>query len=130
MKFPEQYKHPHPFIELIPNDQEGGFFRIPHFSLADSFFNCLANAGNDWEHLTVTVFEKGKRPDRCPTWEEMCYIKSLFWEDEEAVIQLHPPKSEWISNHPFALHLWKPKEIEIPLPPSIMVGLRELNNEL
>jgi hypothetical protein len=120
MKLPEKYRDP-----LLPD----GFFKIPHPTSDGLFFRCLVLNGYDWEHLTVTVFEKGKRPERCPTWEEMCFIKSLFWEDEEAAMQLHPPKSEWVSNHPFALHLWKPKNIEIPLPPSILVGIKELDSE-
>jgi hypothetical protein len=52
----------------------------------------------------------------------------LFWGDEEAVMQLHPPKSTWINNHNFCLHLWKPHSTvgEIPLPPGIAVGDKDL----
>lgn len=71
-----------------------------------------------WEHASVST------PTRCPTWEEMCWIKSLFWEPEEAVMQLHPPESEWISNHKYCLHLWRPLDVEIPRPPSMMVGVK------
>ena len=60
--------------------------------------------------------------NRCPNWLEMCFAKGLFWEDEEAVMQLHPPKSDYVNCHPYCLHLWKPLETAIPLPPSIMVG--------
>lgn len=51
----------------------------------------------------------------------MCYIKSLFWDDEEVVIQYHPKKSEYVNLHPYCLHLWKPIGIEIPTPPKEMV---------
>ena len=27
-----------------------------------------------WEHVSVSL------PDRCPTWEEMCRVKDLFWD--------------------------------------------------
>jgi hypothetical protein len=57
----------------------------------------------------------------------MCYVKSLFWDDEEAVMQLHPPKSEWVNNHPYALHLWRPIGATIPLPPSVLVGKKDMN---
>ena len=39
----------------------------------------------------------------------------------------NPPKSQWINNHPFCLHLWRPLRDNIPLPPQIAVGLKELN---
>lgn len=125
MKFPEQYRIDNLFIPYVSNDQKRGWFKIPHFEIENHFFNAVVLNVDDWQHVTVTVFESGKRPNRCATWEEMCFIKSLFWDDEETVIQFHPPKSEYISNHPFALHLWKPVNTEIPLPPSDLVGEKE-----
>ena len=71
-----------------------------------------------WEHVSVS------NEARCPTWEEMCWIKSLFWEDEEVVVQFHPAKSEYVNYHPFCLHLWKPIGFELPTPPAIAVGPR------
>jgi len=120
MRFPETFRHVHPFVG---NDSTGGFFKIPHYDKELFYFNCIANNGEEWEHVAITIYETGKRPNRCPTWEEMCFIKSLFWEDEEPAMQLHPPKSQWVNNHPYCLHLWKPKKIDIPLPPSIMIGM-------
>lgn len=77
--------------------------------------------GIEWEHVSVSL------SNRPPNWEEMCFVKGLFWDDEETVMQLHPPRSKWINNHPHCLHLWKPKNQEIPLPPDVTVGVKELN---
>lgn len=41
--------------------------------------------------------------------------------EDERVMQFHPPKSEYINNHPYCLHLWKPVDTEIPHPPMICV---------
>lgn len=71
---------------------------------------------DQWEHVSISL------PKRCPNWEEMCFIKDMFWEEEETVIQFHPPKSQYVNRHPFTLHLWKNKKQEIQLPPSILVG--------
>ena len=57
----------------------------------------------------------------------MCFVKDLFWDEEEMVMQLHPPKSKWINNHPYCLHLWRPTKETIPAPPQIAVGLKALN---
>jgi hypothetical protein len=37
----------------------------------------------------------------------MCFVKGLFWDDEDVAIQFHPAKSEYVNFHPFALHLWR-----------------------
>ena len=55
----------------------------------------------------------------------MCHVKDLFWQDEEVVIQYHPRKSEYVNNHPFVLHLWKPiYQGIIPTPPALLVGIK------
>ena len=54
----------------------------------------------------------------------MCKIKELFFEDEEVVMQLHPKKSEYVNNHEHCLHLWRPIDSEIPIPNSILVGVK------
>lgn len=68
-----------------------------------------------WEHVSVSTER------RCPNWIEMCFIKDLFWDEEETVVQFHPPKSEYVNVHQFCLHLWKPP-FPVILPPSILVG--------
>jgi hypothetical protein len=74
-----------------------------------------------WEHVSVSL------KNRCPTWAEMCWVKDMFWEPEETVVQFHPPRSRWVNNHSFCLHLWRPINQEIPLPPEVAVGYKELN---
>ena len=71
-----------------------------------------------WEHVSVS------RRDRCPTWDEMCQVKALFWDGDDCVIQYHPPESEYVNNHPNCLHLWRKVDAAFPLPPSIMVGIK------
>jgi hypothetical protein len=105
-----------------PGDEFGAFI-VPGPCGRD--LRVIASSGDfsemPWEHVSVSL------PNRCPNWQEMCFVKSLFWEDEEAVMQLHPPRSTWINNHPFCLHLWKPMLAEIPLPPQSAVGLKKFN---
>ena len=70
-----------------------------------------------WEHVSVSLH------NRCPNWGEMCFVKDLFWEDHECVIQYHPPKGPgYINMHPYCLHLWRKRDFEFPMPPSIFVG--------
>jgi hypothetical protein len=72
----------------------------------------------EWEHVSVTA------EGRCPTWDEMCFVKNLFWNEHEGAMQLHPPKSDYIDYHPHCLHIWRPIKMPIPMPPLILVGPR------
>jgi hypothetical protein len=71
-----------------------------------------------WEHVSVST------PRRTPNWAEMCFVKDLFWREDECVVQYHPPKSEYVNYHPYCLHLWRPLPLmgSVPMPPSILVG--------
>ena len=79
-------------------------------------------AAGEWEHVSVHARE-GKRfsAPRTPTWAEMCFTKELFWEDDEAVVQYHPPKVSYVNQHPHVLHLWRHRTTPIPLPPTVCV---------
>jgi hypothetical protein len=99
-----------------------GFFIIPHYRIAGYEIRCMVSDGLGWEHVSVTVAPLGKDATRCPTWEEMCFVKSTFWSEEECVVEYHPPKSQYVSCHPFCLHLWKPIGQAIPVPDPEFVG--------
>lgn len=79
----------------------------------------ICSDGFAWEHVSVS------REDRCPTWEEMCFVKDLFWDEHEWVVQYHPPKASHINCHPFCLHLWRPTNSYLPTPPPWMVGPKD-----
>ena len=69
-----------------------------------------------WEHVSVST------KSRCPTWEEMCFVKELFWLPEELVVQYHMPAAENVNIHDYCLHLWRNIYQTYPTPPSIFVG--------
>lgn len=74
----------------------------------------ISSDGTDeipWEHVSVST------DTRCPTWDEMEWVRQQFWREDETVMQLHPPKTQYINKHPYCLHLWRPKFVEVPLPP-------------
>lgn len=95
-------------------DGGNGLFKV---YIGGKSFRVIASNGGGWEHVSVTLCNA----KRCPTWEEMCAIKSMFFSPEETVVQYHPPESDYINNHPYCLHLWRPTNQEIPRPPKIFV---------
>ena len=48
-------------------------------------FLIIASDGMGWEHVSVHCLTDGK--ERTPTWSEMCFVKDLFWSDDDCVIQ-------------------------------------------
>lgn len=72
--------------------------------------------GPPWEHVSVSLRR------RCPTWQEMEYVRDLFWLPEELVLQFSVPRAKHINAHPHCLHLWRPLGMEIPLPPPSTVA--------
>lgn len=78
----------------------------------------ISGKKNEWEHVSVSL------PNRCPNWEEMSFIKDLFFDEEDTVVQYHPKKSQHVNIHPYCLHLWGWNGGEFPCPPSILVGPR------
>jgi hypothetical protein len=117
----------HPKLGSDSSYGNNGFFIIPHYRITDYELRCQVSDGMGWEHVSVTVAKKGKDAQRCPTWEEMCHLKEIFWGGGECVVQFHPQASEYVNNHPFCLHLWKPTGQILPQPESIMVGKKEFN---
>ena len=72
-----------------------------------------------WEHLSVSFKNK------IPSWEVMNEMKEMFWRDDEDAFQYHPIKENYINNNEYTLHIWRPLETNIPVPPHILVGYRE-----
>ena len=64
-----------------------------------------------FEHVSVSP----KRKSIIPSWPDMCKVKDIFFEEEEAVVQIHPAKSQYIhgvgtgkDRRENVLHLWRP----------------------
>ena len=73
--------------EIASTDENGnnGACIIPFESFT---LQVIASDGEGWEHVSVSL------RNRTPNWREMCFIKNLFWDEEDVVIQYPPAKSE------------------------------------
>jgi hypothetical protein len=102
-----------------PGDQFGFFF-IPSnkAKLAGPKLKVMCapmDRKSGWQHVSVSM------PNRCPTWNEMCLVKDLFWGDDVTVVQFHPKKSNYVNIHKYCLHLWCKVGEEYELPPELLV---------
>ena len=104
-------------VAHLPGTQTGDtfgmfVFRHPRTSRR---FKVIVGDGDGWDHVSVST------KHRPPTWGEMCWIKGLFFDPAECVIQYHPPAADYVNLEPNCLHLWRPHDGGIPMPPTIMV---------
>jgi hypothetical protein len=122
MKFPEQFRHMRvkSRYESHPGDRFGSFIVPAHKAPGrrQLFVIACDGAESGWDHVSVSVYNCKVQQ---PTWEEMCFIKGLFWNDDECVVQFHPAKADYINIHPGVLHLWKAVVQQFPMPPKICV---------
>lgn len=106
-----------PALQITQTGYDGGHGYI-NFKTSKRPAVVVWSFGGGWEHVSVSF------ASRCPTWEEMCQAKDMFWLPEECVVQYHSPASEYVNQHPYCLHLWRPIKQDMPMPPRWMVGLK------
>lgn len=116
MKVPNTYRLRTGPLATEDSDGNNGAFKVP---VGTKYATVVASDGAGWEHVSVSF------PDHIPTWPEMCKIKEFFWDDEDAVIQIHPPVSEYVNYMPNCLHLWRSTRRKMPMPHSGLVGPRQ-----
>lgn len=107
----EAFRVQSPGYESAPDGNSGAFV-VP---CGDVALVVIASDGAGWDHVSVSLWQ------RCPTWPEMEYIRSLFFSGDETVMQLSPRRDRRVNVHKFCLHLWRPQHAEIPVPPEWMV---------
>lgn len=98
------------------NDGMGGYY---YDSITNKRLNFIFSYQLGWEHLSVSM------PSKTPSWEQMCRMKDIFWNEEEACVQYHPKKEDYVNMHPHCLHIWKPTDEALPTPPHFLVGFKD-----
>jgi len=109
----EKYRASHPRLPSSQFGDDYGYFEVPRET---GLLRVISSGnGEPWEHVSISL------EDRTPTWEEMCFVKDLFWGPEETVIQFHPKESKYVNNMPHCLHLWKKRGVDYELPPQSLI---------
>lgn len=110
-KIPEEFRVKTGPLATSSSDGNNGLFIV--MLKHKQKVRVIASDGMGWEHVSIS------RSDRTPTWDEMCQVKALFWEESDCVVQYHPAKKDYINIHNNCLHLWRTEGI--PTPPTFMV---------
>lgn len=93
-------------------DEKGGAWLLTNRS---PVLKVIASWGGGWDHVSVST------PLRTPDWYEMELVRDLFFEPFELVVQYSMPRDKNINMHQHCLHLWRPQDRWIHLPPDWMV---------
>lgn len=120
MIFPEQFRWKN--APRGYSSEEGsrfGAFRIPGRAANGRALAVIAIDGEEtgWEHVSVSLPDS---PKKCPSWDEMCIVKRLFWTPDCCVVQFHPAEAEYVDVAQ-VLHLWRNVRTAFPAPPRICV---------
>lgn len=103
-----------------PDDGPFGMFRLTCPETGREL-HVIASDGRDWVQVGLTgePWEHVSVSPRygLPRWVEMAWVKAQFWEEDELVVQFHPPKEVYVNIHERVLHLFRPTVTVIPLPP-------------
>ncbi len=102
---------------IIEEGDDGFAFQI----LCQNYSLCIiVSWGGDWDHVSVHGMDIADN-NFTPSWKDMCVVKDVIFELTETVMQFHPSIEHYINIHSHVLHLWKPQESEILLPPTEMI---------
>lgn len=117
----------HPLFPATPRGVNYGAFDVclptgaRLLVLSSGLVDAEATAGlpddcQDFEHVSVS------HAKRCPTWEEMEFVRHLFWGPDETVVQIHPPASAKVNYHETCLHLWRDVRASVRVPGWQLLG--------
>lgn len=96
--------------KVVETASDGAMF---DYRIGSRRYEIIASNGDGWDHVSVVPLGQSYPP----TWQAMSKIKDLCFDDDEAVMELHPAKSQYVNLVKNCLHLWRPQKQEIPLPP-------------
>lgn len=127
VKFPEQFRYSNPSLGPYQSNAGDtfGMFVIHALDAPKRRRLCIVatdgyvskDEDTGWEHVSVSLDNDG----RIPSWEEMCFVKELFWDDTDCVVQFHPAKQDYVNVKNNCLHLWRARNQQFPMPPRICV---------
>ena len=105
------------FIEAeTDNAVMGGYY---YDVISGKNLNFIVSYQMGWEHLSVSM------PSKTPSWDQMCRMKDIFWNKDEACVEYHPKEEDYVNMHQHCLHIWKTTEEYLPTPPHFLVGFKD-----
>lgn len=88
-------------IQFNPDEGMNGYYEAVEYSKSGSLklgqrYTFVFTWNNGWEHLSISITNSL----RTPTWDEMCMFKDMFFKEDEACVEYHPKKEDYVNLHP------------------------------
>lgn len=101
----------------IDMTKEGKF----HIHERGIIYEVLVSQVFGWEHFSAVAIAKDKFGLylRIPNPDEMDMLREKFFNEDEMTIEVHPKKDDYVNINPYALHLWRRYDTELPTPPQV-----------
>lgn len=97
-------------VKSDKGEETVGYY-VKHERIRDYVYQCFVDESKDIEHVSVTLLaiekKRFREVSRTATWQEMCFIKDLFFNEDEEVIQIHRSRIKGEAITTRTLHLWK-----------------------
>lgn len=101
------------YLGSLGNDTNGKFI-IP---TKGAIYQVIASTELGWDHVSVSVIKPNNYQLRIANFEELEMIRSMFFCKDETVIEFHPRKQDYVNQNEYVLHLWRPNQEILPIPP-------------
>ena len=85
----------------MPKQMQSAWIRLPDCGTCSLLW---CDNENGYEHVSIAPVKQ----HNIPSWDDMCILKDIFFDEEEEAYQIHPKKSEYVNISLNCLHLWKP----------------------
>lgn len=117
---PSKFLESHRVLDgVLASDKSCGNNGAFELAYNDVLLVIIASSDGVWDH--ISVHSVGEHGSQTPTWDEMDYVRKLFFRNDEWVIQYHAPTDKHINDHQHVLHMWRPQIEKLPVPPRWMV---------
>lgn len=102
-------------LQIMTTGTDGGAGWI--FKAGKRWASVIWSTGGGWDHVSVSPMNI----KQMPSWEDMCRVKDMFFKPEEYCVQYHVPAEDNINVMSNCLHIWRPQNQVLPVPPKNLV---------
>jgi hypothetical protein len=88
-------------LQLGTLEEWGGIGALERKDLPACSVVFCRNESGKYDHVSIAPID-----GHTPTWDEMCTLKDLFFNDDEECVQIHPKAGEYVDIKRNCLHLW------------------------
>lgn len=88
-------------IQLYTLEECGGLGFLERDDIPACSLVFTRNESEKYDHVSIAPVD-----GITPTWDQMCILKDLFFNEDEECVQIHPKAEHYVNIKKNCLHLW------------------------